>query len=210
MEKGQQMRGSQTPVQKYWHHLLELVQAGELDPSVVVSHKPPLEEAAHAYKIFNEKQVRGGVASLSRSCPGLAHADFHMKLSDRLYEGMLIKLLSRLSVGRHCCTKFRGGVLPGELERGQSTDLRSACVLHVPPYLTTIVRSRCFPRRLHAVLRMPVSSQSLICYNAILLVLKRSKRTGQLHQGRPEADACAANRASNHLKRLASKATLGG
>ena len=86
MEKGQQMRGSQTPVQKYWHHLLELVQAGELDPSVVVSHRPPLEEAAHAYKIFNEKQVRGGVASLSRSCPGLAHADLHMKLSGRLYE----------------------------------------------------------------------------------------------------------------------------
>ena len=85
MEKGQQMRGSQTPVQKYWRHLLELVQAGELDPSVVVSHRPPLEEAAHVYKIFNEKQVQGGGASLW-SCPGLAHADFHTKLSDRLYK----------------------------------------------------------------------------------------------------------------------------
>ena len=77
MEKGQQMRGSQTPVQKYWHHLLELVQAGELDPSVVISHKLPLEEAPHAYKIFNEKQVRGLASSL-RSCPGLIHEDFHI------------------------------------------------------------------------------------------------------------------------------------
>ncbi|KAK9840659.1 hypothetical protein WJX81_007805 [Elliptochloris bilobata] len=55
MEKGQQMRGSQTPVQKFWHHLLELVQSGKLDPSVVVTHRPPLEEAGHAYKVFNEK-----------------------------------------------------------------------------------------------------------------------------------------------------------
>ena len=58
MEKGQQMRGSQTPVQKYWRHLLELVQAGKLDPSLVITHRPPLEEAPHAYKMFNEKLVR--------------------------------------------------------------------------------------------------------------------------------------------------------
>ena len=58
MEKAQQMRGSQTPVQKYWPHLLELVLAGKLDPTVVITHRPPLAEAPHAYKIFNEKLVR--------------------------------------------------------------------------------------------------------------------------------------------------------
>ncbi len=37
---------------------LELVQAVKLDPSVVVSHRPPLEDVAHAYSIFNEKKAR--------------------------------------------------------------------------------------------------------------------------------------------------------
>ena len=58
MEKAQQMRGSQTPCQKYWPHLLELVLAGKLDPTIVITHRPPLEEAPHAYKLFNEKLVR--------------------------------------------------------------------------------------------------------------------------------------------------------
>ena len=58
MEKAQQMRGSQTPCQKYWPHLLDLVLKGKLDPTIVITHRPPLEEAPHAYKIFNEKLVR--------------------------------------------------------------------------------------------------------------------------------------------------------
>ena len=37
MEKAQQMRGSQTPCQKYWPHLLELVLAGKLDPTIVIT-----------------------------------------------------------------------------------------------------------------------------------------------------------------------------
>lgn len=43
-------------LQKYWHHLLGLIQAGKLDPSLVVTHVLPLEDAPRAYKIFNDKQ----------------------------------------------------------------------------------------------------------------------------------------------------------
>ena len=69
-----QMRGSQTPVQKYWRHLLELVQAGKLDPSIVITHRPPLEEAPHAYKLFNEKLVRGAHLASSILAEGAERA----------------------------------------------------------------------------------------------------------------------------------------
>eukprot|EP00897_Mesotaenium_endlicherianum_P008671 jgi/Mesen1/7832/ME000417S07141 len=56
MEKGLSMRAGQTPVQKYWHTLMDLVSSGKLDPSIVITHELPLEEAPHAYAIFNDKQ----------------------------------------------------------------------------------------------------------------------------------------------------------
>jgi len=55
MEKAQTMRGGQTPVQRYWHMLLDKVQKGELDPTAVITHIMPLEQASHAYEIFNQK-----------------------------------------------------------------------------------------------------------------------------------------------------------
>ncbi|GFH19564.1 sorbitol dehydrogenase, partial [Haematococcus lacustris] len=56
MEKALTMRGGQTPVQKYWHLLLKKVQTGALDPTMVITHPLPLDQAVHAYKIFNEKK----------------------------------------------------------------------------------------------------------------------------------------------------------
>ncbi|KAG6542235.1 hypothetical protein Mapa_016363 [Marchantia paleacea] len=55
MEKSLTMRGGQTPVQKYWKHLLELVQKSQLNPSLVITHQPPLEQAPEMYKTFNDK-----------------------------------------------------------------------------------------------------------------------------------------------------------
>lgn len=55
MEKQLTMRGGQTPVQKYWPDLLEKVKAGVLDPTKVITHRLPLEDAAHGYHVFNEK-----------------------------------------------------------------------------------------------------------------------------------------------------------
>lgn len=56
MEKGLTMAAGQTPVQKYWKGLADMIQKGELNPSMVVTHVMPLEDAAKAYKMFNEKK----------------------------------------------------------------------------------------------------------------------------------------------------------
>jgi len=55
MEKCLSMRSGQTPVQRYWKELLEKVRRGELDPSVIITHRMPLSEAPKAYQIFNDK-----------------------------------------------------------------------------------------------------------------------------------------------------------
>lgn len=47
------------PSQKYWHQLLDLVRSGKLDPTIIITHELPLEDAPHAYKIFNDKVTHG-------------------------------------------------------------------------------------------------------------------------------------------------------
>lgn len=54
--KGVTMKMGQTHAQKYLAPLLERIEKGEIDPSFVITHRLPLEEAANAYKIFKEKE----------------------------------------------------------------------------------------------------------------------------------------------------------
>jgi threonine dehydrogenase-like Zn-dependent dehydrogenase len=56
MEKGLSIKSGQTHVQKYTAELLELILAGKLDTTFLISHRLPLEEAPHGYKIFLEQQ----------------------------------------------------------------------------------------------------------------------------------------------------------
>jgi threonine dehydrogenase-like Zn-dependent dehydrogenase len=56
MEKGLTIRTGQTHVQKYTQKLLDLILADQLDTTFLISHRLPLEEAAHGYKIFKEQQ----------------------------------------------------------------------------------------------------------------------------------------------------------
>eukprot|EP00877_Chromochloris_zofingiensis_P012796 jgi/Chrzof1/7770/Cz02g36040.t1 len=56
MEKQLTIRGGQTPCQKYWPVLLDLVLTGQLDPAMVITHELPLEDAAKGYKLFNDKK----------------------------------------------------------------------------------------------------------------------------------------------------------
>ncbi|MBD1874419.1 glutathione-dependent formaldehyde dehydrogenase [Nodosilinea sp. FACHB-131] len=56
VNKGLTMRSGQTHVHKYLKPLLERVQKGEIDPSFVITHRLPLEEAPRAYKIFRDKE----------------------------------------------------------------------------------------------------------------------------------------------------------
>ena len=54
--KGITMRTSQQPGQRYMGRMLEHVQAGELDPSFLITHRMPLEDAARGYEMFKKKQ----------------------------------------------------------------------------------------------------------------------------------------------------------
>ena len=50
------IRSGQTHVQRYMRPLLERIQAGEIDPSFIITHRLPLDEAPHGFEIFNNKQ----------------------------------------------------------------------------------------------------------------------------------------------------------
>lgn len=54
--KGLTFKMGQTNAPRYLRPLLNRIQNGEIDPSFVISHRVPLENAASAYQIFNEKQ----------------------------------------------------------------------------------------------------------------------------------------------------------
>ncbi|MDC0715694.1 zinc-dependent alcohol dehydrogenase [Nannocystis bainbridge] len=56
VNKGLTFRMGQTPVQRYLRPLLEKIEAGAIDPSFVVTHRLPLEQAPEAYKTFRDKQ----------------------------------------------------------------------------------------------------------------------------------------------------------
>ena len=56
MNRGITVRTGQTHVQRYIPKLLELITSGQLDPSFIITHRPRLDQAAEAYKMFNDKQ----------------------------------------------------------------------------------------------------------------------------------------------------------
>ena len=56
MNKGLTFRMGQTHVQRYLRPLLELVERGAIDPSFVITHRLPLEQAPAAYETFRDKK----------------------------------------------------------------------------------------------------------------------------------------------------------
>jgi threonine dehydrogenase-like Zn-dependent dehydrogenase len=46
-----------TPIHAWWERAMAEVQAGRLDPLPIVSHRLPLDEAAHGYELFDTKQA---------------------------------------------------------------------------------------------------------------------------------------------------------
>jgi threonine dehydrogenase-like Zn-dependent dehydrogenase len=55
MNKGLTVRTGQTHVQRYLAPLLDKIESGEIDPSFVITHRIPLEEAPDAYEKFRKK-----------------------------------------------------------------------------------------------------------------------------------------------------------
>lgn len=55
-DKGLTFRMGQTHVQRFMPTLLEHVQAGNLKPEIIITHRMKLADAAAGYRIFNEKE----------------------------------------------------------------------------------------------------------------------------------------------------------
>jgi len=56
MNKALTIKTGQTHVHRYVPELLDHIRGGRIDPSFVVTHRLPLSQAPHGYKIFREKQ----------------------------------------------------------------------------------------------------------------------------------------------------------
>ena len=56
MNKGLTLKSGQTHMQRYMKPLLQKIEAGEIDPSFVITHSVKLEDAPEAYKTFRDKK----------------------------------------------------------------------------------------------------------------------------------------------------------
>jgi threonine dehydrogenase-like Zn-dependent dehydrogenase len=56
INRGLTFRMAQTPVQYYLPTLLQLIEEGRIDPSVVITHTAPLEKGPELYDTFREKK----------------------------------------------------------------------------------------------------------------------------------------------------------
>jgi threonine dehydrogenase-like Zn-dependent dehydrogenase len=56
MNKCQTIRTGQCSVKRYVPRLLEHIRAGRVDPKAMITHRYPLERAAHAYHTFARKE----------------------------------------------------------------------------------------------------------------------------------------------------------
>jgi threonine dehydrogenase-like Zn-dependent dehydrogenase len=56
MNKGLSLKTGQTHVQKYLRPLLAKIESGEIDPSFVITHTLPLDQAIEGYDLFREKK----------------------------------------------------------------------------------------------------------------------------------------------------------
>jgi threonine dehydrogenase-like Zn-dependent dehydrogenase len=54
--KGLTFKMGQTHVHRYLRPLLDRVERGDIDPSFVITHRLPLDEAPRAYQMFKDKE----------------------------------------------------------------------------------------------------------------------------------------------------------
>jgi threonine dehydrogenase-like Zn-dependent dehydrogenase len=55
MNRSLTIKAGQCHVHRYMRPLLERIERGEIDPTMVITHRMPLDQAAEGYKIFNDK-----------------------------------------------------------------------------------------------------------------------------------------------------------
>ena len=57
-QKGLTLKMGQTHVMRYMKPLLDRIEREEIDPSYIITHRLPLDEAANAYRMFRDKRDR--------------------------------------------------------------------------------------------------------------------------------------------------------
>ena len=57
MNKGLTMKTGQTNIHRYLQKLLDRIQKGDIDPSFIITHSLPLEQAPKGYEIFEQKKA---------------------------------------------------------------------------------------------------------------------------------------------------------
>jgi threonine dehydrogenase-like Zn-dependent dehydrogenase len=55
-QKGLTFKMGQTHVMRYMKPLLERIERGDIDPSFVITHRLPLDQAPHAYRLFRDQK----------------------------------------------------------------------------------------------------------------------------------------------------------
>jgi len=55
MNRSLTIKTGQCHVHRYMKPLLERIQKGEIDPTFIITHRMPLDQAPEGYKIFNQK-----------------------------------------------------------------------------------------------------------------------------------------------------------
>ncbi len=56
MNKGLTMKSGQTHMHRYMKPLLAKIEAGDIDPSFVITHRLKLDQAPEGYKTFRDKK----------------------------------------------------------------------------------------------------------------------------------------------------------
>ena len=57
MERGIKLIGcGQSPVQKYWKDILHWVETGEVDPTIMLTHRFTIDDVAKSYKVLEHRQ----------------------------------------------------------------------------------------------------------------------------------------------------------
>ncbi|KAI8984352.1 chaperonin 10-like protein [Mycotypha africana] len=58
MEKGLRLIGcGQAPIQRYWDECLDYIEKDQFDPTIILTHRFPLEQTVEAYHLFDKKDA---------------------------------------------------------------------------------------------------------------------------------------------------------
>ena len=68
--KGLTLKMGQTHVHRYMAPLLGLIEARTIDPSFVISHRLPLDDAPDGYRMFPRKRMAARRSCCGRRVPG--------------------------------------------------------------------------------------------------------------------------------------------